>query len=101
MRKKNPLTNTESVKSATFSYDFELIKNTKYQVNPNSISRSKTPIQFNFFHDSKQRKHISNRLKLYSDHAIGLGKMLQTTNINLIFRNFAKSKEASTVNLQN
>jgi len=29
------------------------------------------------------------------------GKMLQTTNINFIFRNFVRPKEASTGNLQN
>ena len=88
MRKKDPLKNTDSVKSATFNYDFESIKNTEYRINPNSISGSKIPLKFNFFHDKKQKEHISNQLKLYSGHAIGLGKLLQQTNINLIFRNF-------------
>ena len=45
---------------------------------------------FKFFHSTKQQDLISTQLKLYSNHAIGMGKMLQRTNLKLTFRNFAK-----------
>ena len=50
-------------------------------------------MQFDFFHDHKQKELISNQVKLYSAHAIGMGKMLQRTNMKLMFRNFVKSSD--------
>ena len=92
MRKKNPLTKTEKVISATFKYDFEAIREAKYNINPNSIPMLKTPLQYDFFHDQKQQDHISNQVKLYSNHAIGLGKLLKKSDIRLFFRRFNKSQ---------
>ena len=92
MRKKNPLTKTEQVISATFKYDFEAIREAKYNINPNSIPMLKTPLQYDFFHDQKQQDHISNQVKLYSNHAIGLGKLLKKSDIRLFFRRFNKSQ---------
>ena len=47
--------------------------------------------EFDFYHDQKQQDFISGQLKFYSDHAVGIGKMLQRSNLKLTFRNFAKS----------
>jgi len=47
-------------------------------------------MKFEFFHSTEQQDLISTQLKLYSNHAIGIGKMLQRTNLKLTFRNFAK-----------
>ncbi len=92
MRKKNVLTKQEHVISSTFKYDFEAIRKAKYDINPNSIPMLKTPLKYDFFHDQKQQDHISNQTKLYSNHAIGLGKLLKKSNIKLFFRRFSKSK---------
>ena len=93
MRKKNFLTETKKISNATFQYDFETIREARYYVNPNSLRASESPLQFNFFHNQDQQKLISNQIKLYSAHAIGMGKMFQRTNMKLMFRNFAKSKD--------
>ena len=92
MRKKDFLTKTGTVTNATFEHDFEAIKTAKYYVDPNSSIVLESPIQFNFFHDHKQQKLISNQVKLYSAHAIGMGKMLQRTNMKLMFRQFTLSQ---------
>ena len=92
MRKKNPLTKTEQVISATFKYDFEAIREAKYNINPNSIPMLKTPLQYDFFHDQKQQHHISNQFRLFSNHAVGLGKLLKHSDIRLFFRRFNKSQ---------
>ena len=92
MRKNIPLNNTESVLLGEFEYDFESIHKSEYFLNPNSISKLKTPIQLKFFHTNKQQEHISNQLKLYSNHALGLGRMLQQTNLNLVFRSFEQNQ---------
>jgi hypothetical protein len=99
MRKNIPLSDKSSLQNSSgsillgeFEYDFESIHKSDYFLNPNSISKLKTPIQLKFFHTNKQQEHISNQLKLYSNHALGLGRMLQQTNFNLIFRNFERNQ---------
>ena len=92
MRKNIPLNNTESVLLGEFEYDFESIHKSEYFLNPNSISKLKTPIQLKFFHTNKQQEHITNQQKLYSNHALGLGRLLQQTNLNLVFRSFEQNQ---------
>jgi len=92
MRKNIPLNNTESVLLGEFEYDFETIHKSEYFLNPNSISKLKTPIQLKFFHTNKQQKHITNQQKLYSNHALGLGRLLQQTNLSLVFRSFEQNQ---------
>ena len=93
MRKKDFLTKTESVTKATFEHDFEAIREVEYYVDPNSTTVLENPMLLDFFHDHKQKELISNQVKLYSAHAIGMGKMLQRTNMKLMFRNFVKSSD--------
>ena len=90
--KNKPLNNTESVLLGEFEYDFETIHKSEYFLNPNSISKLKTPIQLKFFHTNKQQKHITNQQKLYSNHALGLGRLLQQTNLSLVFRSFEQNQ---------
>ena len=52
-------------------------------------------MQLQFFHDQKQQELISNQVKLYSAHAIGMGKMLQRTNMKLMFRHFVRPTDNS------
>ena len=92
MRKNIPLNNTESVLLGEFEYDFESIHKSEYFLNPNSISKLKTSIQLKFFHTNKQQEHITNQQKLYSNHALGLGRLLQQTNLNLVFRSFERNQ---------
>ena len=98
LRKKDPLIETTSVKSAMFKYDFEKIGKNKYKIDPNSFPALKKPLKFNFFHSKNQQKHISNQMKLYSHHAIPMGKLLQNTNLNIIFRSFNKTSNTSNEN---
>ena len=92
MRKNIPLNNTGSVLLGEFEYDFESIHKSEYFLNPNSISKLKTSIQLKFFHTNKQQEHITNQQKLYSNHALGLGRLLQQTNLNLVFRSFEQNQ---------
>ena len=91
MRKKDPFTNLNTVKSASFVYDFEVIRKAGYKIDPNSLTKSQTPLKFNFFHNQQQKNHISNQLKLYSKQAVGLAKMLQQSNLRNFFRSFSKT----------
>jgi len=92
MRKKDPFGNTGAVTSSTFDYDFEAIRGAGFRIDPNLFPALETPVQFEFFHDDSQKKHISNQVKMYSNNAIGLGKLIQRSNLKLIFRDFRKSQ---------
>lgn len=91
IRKKDSWINVDSVKSMTFNYDFESISHDKFFINPQSISLLNKPARFNFFHDQEQQKYITNQVKMYSNHAEGLGRMLAQSDIRLFFRSFSKS----------
>ena len=90
MTKKDLLTDTKSVKTAEFKYDFEAIQKVEYHIDPNLIPVSKNQFQLDFFHNKDQQKIISNQLNLYSDHVWGLGRLFQQTNLKRIFRNFKR-----------
>ena len=91
IRKNDPLVDIGSVKSSTFNYDFEAIREAGYQVNPNTTPLLKTPLRFNFFHDQEQQKYISNQVKMYSAQAEGMGRLLFQSDSRLLFRSFSRS----------
>ena len=94
VRKLNPFENTEATTSAAFKYDFEAIRTVDYAVNPESITPAKSPIAFKFFHQEEQRRHISNQVRIYADSPVGLGKLIQNSNMKLVFRQFARASES-------
>jgi len=91
LRKKDPFENTESRFTSMFNYDFEAIRDAAYMINPNDFPPLDSPEEFCFFHDEDQRQHISNQVNIYSQTTIGLGKLIQRSNLKLVFRNFAKT----------
>jgi len=90
LRKKDFIVNTESVKSAKFRYDFEAIQKAEYLVDPNSLPLLDTPLQFKFYHDEQQQKHISNQFKLYANQPNAVGKMIKESDIRNFFRHFSR-----------
>jgi hypothetical protein len=92
MRKKDALINYERVFNATFKHDFEAIQKAEYRIDPNSFPALEKPLKYQFFHDEKQQKYISDQVKLYSAHAIGLGKLFQRADLRPMFRRFTMSQ---------
>lgn len=90
LRKAAPFTNTDGVYHGTFTYDFETISESNYLVNPNEMPISASPRRFKFFHDEDQKHLISNQVKVYSDTPAGLGRLIQRSNLKLVFRKFAR-----------
>jgi len=97
MRKKDPFDNTEAVMDAAFNYDFEAIRDADFLVDPNSIPRTDSPIEFHFFLDEQQKKYISNQVTIYATTPTGLGKMMLRSNLKLVFRSFARSFSVNQV----
>ncbi len=91
LRKNEPLVDIGSIKSSTFNYDFEAIRENDYLINPNSMPLLETPSKFDFYHDKEQQKYISNQVKMYSAQAEGMGRLLFQSDSRLLFRSFSKS----------
>ena len=96
LRKKDPLQKTEKITSDYFNYDFEQIIKDKFETNPNSLKRLENSVELSFFHSRDQIDHIKNQVKLYSNQSVGLGKLLQKSNLQSIFRRFKRTEELTS-----
>jgi len=88
LRKNKVLVNIDSKHKDKFKYDFNEIKKENFKVNPENLLASDHPLEYEFFHDENQKRKITNQLKLYAGHAVGIGKLLQQTDVRILFRNF-------------
>ncbi len=93
-RKKDSITRTDKVIVDEFSYDFARICDENYEVNPNELPLSAKPLEYAFFHDEKQKKHIRNQLNIYEKTPIGLGRLIQRSNLKLMYRRFESKQLA-------
>lgn len=91
MQKTDCLKDTDKVSTAFFKYEFDKIQSENFHVDPNSLSFSDSPIEFSFYHDDEQQEHISHQLSLYSHHAFPLGKLLDKSDLRMLFRKFRKT----------
>lgn len=96
LRKKNAITDTEAFSTARFHYDFEAIQEANFRIDPERWPVAAVPIEFCFFHDDTQKKHIANQLRIYLETPIGLGRMIQRSNLKLVYRRFAKTDETDS-----
>jgi hypothetical protein len=90
LRKKDIFNDTQSVTYYEFRYDFEAIRGVNYRVNPNQLGVVEPPIKLAFFHDEEQKNHIQNQMKIYMNTPIGLGRLIQRSNLKLMYRRFCK-----------
>lgn len=90
LRKKNCLTDTESVVTSRFKHDFETISKTNYKINFNNLPVLKASRTLQFFHDEHQKQHIKNQIEIYADTPSGLGRLIQRSNLKLMYRSFTK-----------
>lgn len=95
LRKKNIFNDTQSTTCSEFHYDFEAIRDANYRVNPDQLAPAKRPIQLVFFHDEEQKIHIENQMKIYMNTPIGLGRLIQRSNLKLMYRQFGRGDRDS------
>jgi radical SAM superfamily enzyme YgiQ (UPF0313 family) len=95
LRKQDPFTNTDAVRFGTFRYDFEDIARSHFRVAPKDLAVSDTPLEFRFYHDGDQQRMIGNQVKIYSDTPMGLGRLIQRSNLKLMFRTFVRTVPVS------
>lgn len=89
LRKEDCVTDTAGGRRAAFRFDFEAIRAAGFKVDPNALPQSERPGEWHFFHSEGQKRHIANQLNLYANTPTGLGRLLQRSNLKLIYRNAA------------
>jgi len=69
-----------------FSYDFIACEFKNKPAIAGNI-RAKKKTRCRFFHTPEQNRHIENAISLYGNHAGGIGRLIQRSNMRLMFRN--------------
>jgi hypothetical protein len=89
------LSDTIGISNGSFNYNFFEISEKKFSIDPNEFPLESTPINIYFYHDESQRQHIENQKRLYSDTPIGLGRLIQRSNLKVMYRRFSKHSQLS------
>lgn len=92
LRKGDILSGATIADEGHFNYNFFDISEKKFSINPNDLSLEPTPLKILFYHEDSQRQHIENQKRLYSDTPIGLGRLIQRSNLKVMYRCFSKHK---------
>ena len=90
LRKRNILVDVELDTVCNFKYNFEAIQTAGFYINPDEYPESSEPVKLRFFHDDEQKKHIINQIDLYKNTPSGMGRVLQRSNLKLMYRKFEK-----------
>lgn len=90
LRKRNIFVDVEFDAVSDFKYNFEAIQAEGFHINPDDYPKSAQPVKLRFFHDDEQKKHIINQMNLYKNTPSGLGRVLQRSNLKIMYRKFAK-----------
>lgn len=91
-KKKNFYEYNQEIEKS-FSYDFEAIERLNHAVDPRTIRQTDHQISFQFFHNQAQKERIQNSLNLYLNTPSGIARMMQRTNLKMMYRNVCKEKE--------
>jgi radical SAM superfamily enzyme YgiQ (UPF0313 family) len=87
LNRKQAIDQTERVLVDHYTYDFNTISDLNYKIDPNTFPTTK-PTEYTFFHDDHQKQHISKQLKVYKDTPMGLGRLIQRSNLKMMYRRF-------------
>ena len=72
----------------SFNFDFEKLDKDNYELDPTKIKFHPDSISYVFQHNSNQKTHIINQLKLYENSPNSLSKVVQRSNLKKMYRDF-------------
>jgi hypothetical protein len=87
VHRKRAIDQTELVLTDRYTYDFNAIGDLRYEIDPNTFPTTQ-PMEYTFFHDEDQKKHIAKQLALYKNTPMGLGRLIQRSNLKMMYRRF-------------
>ena len=88
VNRKKAINQTELVLNDRYTYDFNAIGNLNYRIDPNTFAPIPWPLEYTFFHDEQQKKHITKQVNLYNSTPVGLGRLIQRSNLKIMYRRF-------------
>jgi len=91
LRKQDLFTDSKIETKTFFKFDFEQIQKERFAVDPASLETFATPLEFRFYHAPDQQRHIANQVRMYSNTPVGLGRLIQRSNLKLIYRSFSRT----------
>lgn len=74
-----------------FAYDLAAINDADFTADPRLARPAPKPQRIAFFHDDLQKKHITRSYELYKNHPGGLGRMIQRSNLKMMYRHFERA----------
>lgn len=86
LAKKGAVQNTDLVTERTFRYDFKTLEESSFEIDPRYVSETAGGVRLKFLHDAGQQDHIRHAMELYRNHPGGVGRMIQRSNLNKMFR---------------
>lgn len=87
LHRKRAIDQTDLMLTDRFTYDFNAISDLNYRIDPNVFPVS-GPVDYTFFHEDGQKKHILKQLQLYRSAPMGLGRLMQRSNLKMMYRRF-------------
>ncbi len=97
LRKKDVITRTDIAPTAEFRFDFESISRRGYRIDPNSFPKLSEPQTLRFYHTDEQKRHIANQVNVYAATPIGLGRLIQRSNLKLFYRTFQNASASPSI----
>lgn len=76
------------VKKNAFNYDFKAVSLKNFAMDPRKMVYEDQTVNIQFFHTLDQKKYIQNTVNLYKNHPGGIGRMIQRSNLKMMYRNF-------------
>lgn len=84
--RKDNVINGKDALTEEFNFDFERISKANFRVDPHSLEIVNK--KYIFFHDERQSSEIKKASKIYGASVSGLGRFIQISKMNRMFRHF-------------
>ena len=91
LRKGGILAGTDQRPSGHFAIDLSGLDEIGFNVNPNDVNMNSATVNYEFFHTDEQKEHIRKQTLVYSSTPIGLGRLMQRSNLKLFYRHFSQT----------
>ncbi len=85
--RKKTFYNSEEVLERPFAFDFKLLEQSRFMVDPRTVMPAPSSVHIRFYHDPQQQSHIKHALGLYTNTPSGLGRLIQKSNMKKMYRN--------------
>ena len=90
LMRKLPFGQEKRLIQHNFKYDFKRIHENKYLLDSSNLETGES-FTITMRHDKEQEKQFTSLIRLYGDSLAGLGKILQTQDMNKFNRKFDQS----------